>query len=219
MDKLDIDVQHEVIAALAWEPRVVQPSNIGIAVTDGVVTLSGTVKSYPEKLAAEKATRRVDGVKAIAEEIKVHLGSDPKTADHEIAKRIVDVFSWNERIPNERMAVTVESGWVTLSGEVDWTYQNEEANNAVGRIEGVVGITNHVAVLSLPVAADLRDRVLGAFKRQAEMDACSLSIETKGSVVKLGGSVKSRNERAIAARVVEATPGVTKVRNHIQVER
>jgi osmotically-inducible protein OsmY len=109
-----------VIAELEWEPSV-DHGDIGGAVNDGVVTLSGFVKSYPEKMAAEKATRRVAGVKAIAEEIKVRFASDPKTADHEIAKRILDMFAWNVSIPDDQVKVKVEHDWLTLTGTVDWS--------------------------------------------------------------------------------------------------
>ena len=117
MKKTDSQLQHDVMAELEWEPAV-DHADIGVAVTDGVVTLSGYVKSFTEKLAAEKAARRVAGVKAIAEEIKVRLASDNKTADHEIAKRIVDVIAWTVAIPADKVKVKVEHGWVTLTGSV-----------------------------------------------------------------------------------------------------
>lgn len=216
MEKVDLQLQRDVIAELTWEPQV-DPANIGVAVNDGVVTLSGYVTSYPEKLAAEKAARRVAGVKAIAEEIKVRFASDRKTADHEIAKRIVDVFSWHETIPATKIDVLVENGWVTLTGKVDWAYQSDAACKAASHISGVVGVSNRIEILSLPVAADLRDRILAAFKRQAAIDASSVSVVAKGSTVELSGSVKNWNERTIAARVVAAAPGVTKVKNHIEI--
>lgn len=109
--------------------------------------------------------------------------------------------------------------WVTLTGTVDWTYQSEEAAKAAAHIGGVAGVTNRIEILSLPVAADLRDRILAAFKRQAAIDASSVSVETKGSTVKLSGTVKNWNERTIAARVVGAAPGVTKVKNDIEIAR
>src|SRR5690606_11772383 len=118
MNKTDNQLQHDVMAELEWEPSV-DPANIGVAVNDGVVTLSGYVKNYPEKVAAEKAARRVAGVRAIAEEIKVRYPTDPKTADHEIAKRILDMFAWNVLIPDDKVTVRVEHGWVTLTGSVD----------------------------------------------------------------------------------------------------
>lgn len=134
--KSDSQLQHDVMAELEYEP-IVDHADIGVAVNDGVVTLSGFVKSYPEKLAAEKAARRVAGIRAIAEDIKVRFASEPKTADHEIAKRIVDMFAWNVSIPDAKIRVKVEHGWVTLTGSIDWFYQSEEARKVAGKIRGV----------------------------------------------------------------------------------
>jgi osmotically-inducible protein OsmY len=214
--KTDSQLQHDVIAELEWEPSV-DHADIGVAVNDGVVTLSGFVKSYPEKMAAEKATRRVAGVKAIAEEIKVRFASDPKTADHEIAKRILDMFAWNVSIPEQQIKVKVEHGWVTLTGTVDWFYQSNEARKAAGRVTGVIGVSNLLEVKKLPAAFDIKDRITAAFKRQADLDAGSVTVVTDGGTVKLGGRVKAWNERGIAERAAWAAPGVTRVEDNIVV--
>jgi len=214
--KTDSQLQHDVIAELEWEPSV-DHADIGVAVNDGVVTLSGFVKSYPEKMAAEKATRRVAGVKAIAEEIKVRFASDPKTADHEIAKRILDMFAWNVSIPEQQIKVKVEHGWVTLTGTVDWFYQSNEARKAAGRVTGVIGVSNLLEVKKLPAAFDIKDPIMAAFKRQANLDAGSVTVVTDGGTVKLGGRVKAWNERGIAERAAWAAPGVTKVEDNIVV--
>lgn len=216
MKKTDSQLQHDVIAELEWEPSV-DHAVIGVAVNDGVVTLSGFVKSYPEKMAAEKATRRVAGVKAIAEEIKVRFASDPKTADHEIAKRILDMFAWNVSIPEQQIKVKVEHGWVTLTGTVDWFYQSNEARKAAGRVTGVIGVSNLLEVKKLPAAFDIKDRITAAFKRQADLDAGSVTVVTDGGTVKLGGRVKAWNERGIAERAAWAAPGVTRVEDNIVV--
>ncbi len=215
MKKTDSQLQRDVIAELAWEPSV-DHADIGVAVNDGVVTLSGYVKSYPEKMAAEKATRRVLGVKAIAEEIKVRFASDPKTADHEIAKRIVDMFAWNVSIPDE-LSVKVEHGWVTLSGTVDWFYQSNEARKVAGRVTGVVGVSNLIEVKKLPAPSDVKELITAAFKRQANLDAASVTVITEGGTVKLGGKVRAWNERGIAERAAWAAPGVTRVEDNIVV--
>lgn len=216
MKKTDSQLQHDVIAELEWEPSV-DHADIGVAVNDGVVILSGFVKSYPEKMAAEKATRRVAGVKAIAEEIKVRFASDPKTADHEIAKRILDMFAWNVSIPDQQIKVKVEHGWVTLTGTVDWFYQSNEARKAAGRITGVIGVSNLLEVKKLPAAFDIKDRIMAAFRRQANLDAGSVTVVTDGGTVKLGGRVRAWNERGIAERAAWAAPGVTKVEDNIVV--
>jgi len=214
--RTDGQVQHDVIAELDWEPSV-DHADIGVAVNDGVVTLSGYVKSYPEKMAAEKAARRVAGITAIAEEIKVRFASDPKTADHEIAKRIIDMFSWNVSIPHDKIKVKVEHGWVTLTGIVDWFYQSNEARKVAGKVSGVLGVSNLLEVRNLPTSRDVKDRIMAAFKRQADLDAATVTVVTDGGTVRLGGKVKAWNERGIAERAAWAAPGVTKVEDNIVV--
>jgi osmotically-inducible protein OsmY len=216
MKKTDSQLQHDVMTELEWEPSV-DPADIGVAVNDGVVTLSGYVKSYPEKIAAEKAARRVVGVRALAEEIKVRFASDPKTADHEIAKRILDTLSWNVSVPDNKVDVKVEHGWVTLTGTVDWNYQSVEAKRAAGRISGVAGVSNLIEVKKLPAATDVKHLITAAFKRQADLDAASVTVVTEGNTVKLGGKVKAWNERGIAERAAWAAPGVNKVVDNIVV--
>ncbi|MEG8222922.1 BON domain-containing protein [Sphingomonas sp. HH69] len=214
--KSDSQLQRDVLDELAWEPSIDQ-ADIGVAVTDGVVTLSGFVKSYPQKMAAEKATRRVAGVKALAEEIKVRFASDPKTADHEIAKRILDMFSWNVSIPDDKIAVKVEHGWVTLSGTVDWYYQSDEARKVAGKVNGVIGVSNLIELHTLPTSGDVKDRIVAAIKRNADLDAASVTVFTDGGKVTLGGKVRAWNERQIAERAAWAAPGVTKVEDNIVV--
>lgn len=216
MTKTDGQVQHDVIAELEWEPSV-DHADIGVAVNDGVVTLSGYVKNYPQKMAAEKAAKRVSGVKAIAEEIKVRFASDPKTADHEIAKRILDIFAWNVSIPDEKVKVKVEHGWVTLTGIVDWFYQSNEARKVVGQVSGVLGVSNLLEVRNVPTSRDVKDRIMAAFKRQADLDAGTVTVVTDGGTVRLGGKVRAWNERGIAERAAWSAPGVTKVEDNIVV--
>ena len=216
MKKTDSQLQRDVMDELEWEPAV-DHADIGVAVTDGVVTLAGYVKSFPEKVAAEKATRRVAGVRAIAEEIKVRFAAEPKTADHEIAKRILDTIAWNVSIPDDKIKVKVEHGWVTLSGTVDWHFQSKEAARASGRVSGVVGVSNLIEVRQLPTPSDIKSRIVSAFKRQADLDSASVTVTTDGSTVKLSGKVRAWNERGIAERAAWSAPGVTRVEDHITV--
>lgn len=181
------------------------------------MTLSGFVKSYPEKMAAERAARRVAGVKAIAEEIKVRLGSEPKMADHEIAKRIDTMLSWNVSVPRQTIDVKVEHGWVTLSGSVDWHFQSDEAVKAASHVIGVTGVSNAIKVKKMPVASDIKGRIMAAFKRQANLDAASVTVATEGTTVRLGGKVKAWNERGIAERAAWSAPGVTQIVDNIIV--
>lgn len=217
MKKTDSQLQHDVMAELEWEPAV-DHADIGVAVTDGVVTLSGYVKSFTEKLAAEKAARRVAGVKAIAEEIKVRLASDNKTADHEIAKRIVDVIAWTVAIPADKVKVKVEHGWVTLTGTVDWHFISREVARAAGQVSGVTGVSNSIKVGPLPTSADVEARIMAAFKRQAGLDAGGVSVTTDGSTVQLRGKVKAWGERRIAELAAWSAPGVTGVEDQLAVD-
>lgn len=216
MKKTDSQLQHDVMAELEWEPAV-DHADIGVAVNDGVVTLSGYVKNFTEKLAAEKAVRRVAGVRAIAEEIKVRLASDSKLADHEIAKRILDMIAWTVSIPNDVVKVKVEHGWVTLSGTVDWYFQSNEARKAAAKVSGVIGVSNLIEVKQHPAPADVKDRIVSAFKRQADLDAAAVTVITDGGTVKLSGKIHAWNERSIAERAAWSAPGVTKVEDHLTV--
>lgn len=215
--KTDSQLQSDVIAELEWEPSV-DHADIGVAVVDGVVTLSGYVKSYAEKLAAEQAARRVDGVKAIAQEVQVRFKTDAKTADHEIAKRIVDIMQWAVLIPEDRIHVTVEHGWVTLTGTVDWHYQRNEARDVASRISGVTGVSNNIVVASHVSPPEVRRRIQDAFERQADLDAAGVTITLDGGKVTLGGKVRAPYERRVAERAAWAAPGVTQVEDHIVVD-
>lgn len=216
MQKSDGQLQRDVLDELAWEPSV-NHAEIGVSVIDGVVTMSGFVSSYAEKIAAEKVARRVAGVRAIAEEIKVRFASDSKTADTEIAKRIADILAWDALVPDDKITIKVEHGWVTLGGIVDWHYQVDAARKAAGKISGVTGISNLVTVRQQPVATDIRDRILDAFKRQANLDAGGISVRAEGGEIVLAGRVKAWHERGIAERAAWSAPGVTRVEDNLTV--
>ena len=149
MKKTDGQLQHDVMAELEWDPSL-DHANVGVSVNDGVVTLSGFVKSFLEKLSAEAATRRVPGVNGIAQELQVRLASDAKTADHEIAKRVLASIDWHVALPEGAIMVKVEHGWVTLSGLVDWPFQSDEAFALASRIDGVAGVANLIVAKQHP---------------------------------------------------------------------
>jgi len=214
--KSDLQLQRDVMDELTWEPSV-DAAEIGVSVTDGVVTLNGFAKSYAEKIAAEKAARHVSGVKAIAEEIKVRLASDLKTADSEIAKRIIDMFNWDVMVPHDKISVKVEHGWVTLSGTVDWAYQRNAARNAASKVTGVTGLSNLIQIRTQPAADDVKQRIVSAIKRAADIDAASVTVTTNNGTVWLDGHVKGWHERDAAERAAWAAPGVTKVEDNIVV--
>lgn len=217
MNKTDSQLQHDVMAELEWDPSL-DHADIGVAVHDGVVTLSGSVKTYPEKIAAEAAASRVAGVVALAEEIKVHVPTPVPATDDEIARRIADTLSWNVSIPRDAIKIKVEQGRVTLTGMVDWHYQSTEAESIASRVTGVVGVANGIKVRKMPVAPDVKQRILSAFKRQADLDAAAISVTTEGNTVRLSGKVRAWTERDIVRRAVWAAPGVTHVVDTIRVE-
>ena len=214
--KIDSQLQRDVMDELEWDPSV-DHADIGVAVVEGVVTLNGYVKSYAEKLAAERAAKRVSGVSAIAEELKVRYASDAKTADHEIAKRILDIFRWNVNVPEKHLTVKVENGWVTLTGNVEWNYQSQEASKSAAKVTGVVGASNAIGIANRASVTDVRKRIEDAFRRQADLDAASVTIQTQGSTVTLGGKVKAWHERQVAERAAWAAPGVTEVVDRIAI--
>jgi osmotically-inducible protein OsmY len=214
--KTDSQLQKDVMAELEWEPRV-DHANIGVAANNGVITLSGYVASYASKLAAEEAARRVKGVRGLAEEIEVRFAGDAKTADPEIAKRIADMFDWSVTIPKGKINVKVEHGWVTLSGDVGYHFHRQAARDAASRIGGVKGVTNLIEVKKTPSPLDIRQRIMDAFQRSADLDASTITVVADGDTVKLSGKVHSGYERRIAERAAWAAPGVNRIEDNIMI--
>jgi osmotically-inducible protein OsmY len=212
----DKSLRQAIIDELDFDPAV-DGAHIGVAVEDDVVTLTGHVGSYAEKIAAERAVKRVKGVRGIAEEIKVRYPSDKKTADDQIAKRALDILSWDMTVPRDRIQLKVQDGWVTLSGEVDWYFQKTDAENAVRRLSGVVGISNSIMVKPRVAADDVKSRIEKALKRSAELDSNSIKVTTSGGKVTLEGRVKAWYERDLAEKTAWAVPGVTLVEDRIQI--
>jgi len=212
----DYQLRQDVLDELDFEPSITA-EHIGVGVHAGVVTLSGFVPSYGEKLAAERAVRRVKGVKAIAEEIEVRLSSDKKIADAEIAERAVDILKWRVGLPADRIAVKVEKGTVTLTGEVDWRYQADTAGAAVHNLGGVALVLNNIRVKSPVGVFDVKEKIQQALRRNAELDASRITVHTDGGKVTLGGKVNAFFERSIAERAAWSAPGVTDVQDHIQI--
>jgi osmotically-inducible protein OsmY len=213
----DLQLRQDVLDELEFEPAV-NAAHIGVAVHDGVVTLSGFVTSYAEKLAAESAVRRVKGVKAVAEEIEVRLPSDKKTSDDEIARRAADILKWRVGVPADRIGIIVEKGVVTLTGDVEWAFQRSDAEAAIHKLTGVVGVNNQIRVRSNVDAGAVREQIEKALRRSAEVDASRISIETSGGKVILRGKVHAWYERNIAEHAAWAAPGVNEVEDYIQIE-
>jgi osmotically-inducible protein OsmY len=214
----DDELRHDVIKELEWEPSV-EAAHIGVACRDGVVMLSGHVQSYAEKAAAERAVRRVRGVKAIAMAIDIHLPTDRKTADDEIAGRAVKMLRWDAVVPDERIKVEVEGGIVTLTGTVPWQYQKLEAEADIRKLTGVRGVVNSIVVRPEARPQDVRGEIRNAFLRNAELDASSITIGVLDGRVVLGGKVNSWIEREIAERAAWSAPGVAAVEDHIVIGR
>jgi osmotically-inducible protein OsmY len=213
-DKL---LRQEIIDELDFDPSV-HSAHIGVAVEDGVVTLTGHVSSYAEKVAAERAVQRVKGVRAIAEEIEIRYPNDSRTADDQIAKRALDIIAWDTTIPKDKIAVKVQEGWVSLSGDVDWNFQKTDAERAVRRLSGVVGISNAISIKPRVRADDVKIRIERALKRRAELDAGAIHVKAEGGRVTLEGKVKAWHERDLAERTAWAAPGVTAVEDRIRIE-
>lgn len=188
----DDEIRNAVLQELKWEPKITS-TDIGVAVKDGVVTMTGFVSSYWEKDAAEKAAKRVYGVKAVANDLEVKLLSS--RTDPEIARDIVHELQSHISIPAENIKVTVRSGWVTLEGRVDWQYQKVLAESVVKRIRGVLGISNNIEVKPAVSPSDVKSKIEDALKRSAELDARRITVEVDGSTVTMRGSVRSWAER------------------------
>jgi len=210
-------LRHDVLDELEYEPSV-NAAHIGVGVNAGVVTLTGFVSSYSEKLAAERAARRVRGVKAIAEEIEIRLPSDKKVADDEIAGRAVDILKWRVGFPANRINVKVEKGIVTLTGDVDWRFQKSEAEAVVHNLTGVAGVANLIRVNSAVQVPEVKEKIQKALHRSADLDASRITVQTDGGKVVLGGKVHASYERDIAERAAWSAPGVTEVQDHILIE-
>jgi osmotically-inducible protein OsmY len=212
----DLTLRENVISELEFEPSV-NAAHIGVAVEKGVVTLTGHVGSFAEKLAAERVVQRIKGVRAIAQEIDVRLPSDKKTDDDEIALRALNVIGWDTTVPDGKLKVLVQRGWITLSGEVDWQFQRQAAEDAVRRLSGVVGVYNWIAVKPRVAATDVKERIENALKRNAELWAKQIRVDVSGSRVRLEGKVGAWRERNLAEQAAWAVPGVTSVEDHLAV--
>jgi len=214
--RTDEQIQREVLAELKWEPRVV-PNEIGVVVKDGVVTLTGWVDSYVKKWGAEEAAHRVRGVKAVANDIEVRLPGSAERTDADIAAAATRALEWDAMIPLEKLDVTVSKGWVTLSGEVEWYYQKQDAERVVRRLTGVRGVSNLITVKPRMTALELKQKIEDALVRSAETDAERITVEVQGSKVILNGKVRAWAERDEAERVAWSAPGVTSVQNRITI--
>jgi len=213
--KSDAQLKSDVEAELGWEPSV-HAEQIGVSAKNGVVELDGQVGSFSEKWAAERAAMRVSSVKALASEIKVVLPSSATRTDEDIARAAKNYLQWNYWVP-DTVKVQVSDGWVTLSGKAEWQYQKEEAERLVRPLLGIKGVSNDITVSPRVKPTDVKVKIEDALKRNAEIDAGQIQIETSEGRVTLRGTVNSWAERTAAERAAWAAPGVTGVDDFITV--
>lgn len=213
----DLMVREDVCRELEWEPQV-NPAHIGVAVEDGVVTLSGHVSSCAEKFVAEHAARRIRGVRAIVQAIDVRLPASEKRLDEAIAASIAQTLEWDELVPHGRILATVEQGIVTLEGTVERAFQRDEAELDVRKIRGVNGVINRITVAPSVARAPSSEEIKDALSRRADLDASKINVATANGTVILTGIVRRWDERQAAAQIAWSAPGVREVENRLSVE-
>jgi osmotically-inducible protein OsmY len=215
--KTDKQIQQDVMDELLWEPSL-NAAEIGVAVKDGIVTLSGAVDSYAKKSAAENVAKNVAGVKALAEDIEVKFSGSFKKNDSEIATAIMQALKWNSFVQDEKIKVKVDDGWVTLEGEVEWGFQIARIKSVINDLIGVRGISNLITVRPRVNMKEVKNQILAAFNRHANIDANLITIETVGNKVILTGKVRSLAEKRDAEKAVWSAPGVAIIENNLLVD-
>lgn len=212
----DMTLQKNVIEELAWDPTLTA-AEIGVAAKDGVITLSGTVHTYNQKYAAEKAVHRVAGVKALADDLDVRLLPEHKRNDTELAHAVLAAFTWNVAVPEDKVQVDVADGWVTLRGQVAWDFQRRAAEGSVRSLAGVRGVSNLISIAPRVSSTDVKGKIESALKRHAEVDAQHIQVSATDGKVTLRGQVRSWTERNDAERAAWAAPGVRQVEDLLTI--
>lgn len=212
----DEDIRDDVLDELEFEPSI-DNEHIGVAVRNGIVELTGHVASFAQKRAAERATLRVKGVKGVAQEMEVRTPASGLDDDDQIAERAARVLSWSASVPEDRIKVTVEDRWLTLSGEVDWYYQKTAAADAVRELSGTRGMTDRITVAPRISPVELKKTIKRAFHRAADLDSNTVNVMASGGKVTLKGHVHSWHERETAETAAWSAPGVSEVVNQLVV--
>lgn len=213
----DKELRQLVIDELEFEPSI-DAADIGVAAENGVVTLTGYVTDYAQKVTAERAAWRVKGVNGIAQKIEVRLPGDKKQSDDEIAQRALNILAWNTMVPKDRIRVKVSHGWVTLSGNVSWNYQREAAESEVRKLGGVIGVTNGIQLASTAETVDVKRRIQDALKRHAEVQANAIRVDIRdGGTVHIDGRVDNWSELQAVKRAIWSAPGVRAIEDQLRV--
>lgn len=215
--KTDENLQKDVQDALKWEPQL-HAAEIGVIAKNGIITLTGTVDNYYKKMEAENATKKVNGVKAIVEKIEIKPVNSKSINDNNIAEKILNVFKSDFSIPDEKIKLKVEKGWVTLEGNVNWNYQKEAAKNAVVDLMGVRGVTNNIMTRTNRNDAVKKTTIEKALSNNAALSHDHIEVSVKNNDVKLSGLVNSFFEKEEAERIAWKTPGIWSVDNEIGVD-
>lgn len=212
----NLELQKRVLDALDWEPSL-DATRIGVAASGGVVTLTGQVPSYADRWTAERVIKQMAGVKGLANDLEVRLPGDAHRTDTDLASAAVKALEWDVQVPHQRIKLRAADGWIALEGQVEWQFQREAAERAVRHLLGVKGVSNQITLTARVTPADLKNRIEAALKRNAELEARKIRVETKGGTVVLDGTVHSWAERDEAERAVWAAPGVAAVEDHLAV--
>lgn len=212
----DEQLLQAVTEELDWEPRV-DATNIAINVDNGVVTLRGTVRTYSEKLAAEEAVRRTKGARTIVQNIEVHVPEEGVISDDLIAKRLRDLLAWDPMIPEHLIEVSVDKGWVTLTGQVHYQYQRVKAGNYAHNLLGVTGITDRIDIMPVAAALDAKKQIEDALKRNADPDIRKIKVSVQDAKVTLEGMVRTWWQHDLVGDLAGLAPGVQAIDNQVQV--
>jgi len=214
--RTDVRIKEDVLEELAWQPNI-NETQVGVTVSNGIVTLSGTVDSYTKKMAAEKAAKSVAGVKAVAEDIEVKYGTSLEKTDTEIAKAAVNALKWNISVPENKVDVKVEDGWVYLAGEVAWDFEKNAAKKSIQNLLGVKHVVNNIKLKQVIKVDNIEKKILKAFERSADIDAKNVHVSVDEHKVKLSGKVHSLQEKNEARKAAYYAPGVWTVDNELEV--